>query len=308
LLVRPVGGGSTSVSFDPMPTGPVVIAASAFPNADRTGTVEAETLTRLTLTQQRAPLAINLISTVKSVDITGESPGMDVGDSLALTATATDHAHHPIAAAADDIHWTSSDPHVARVSAKGVVTALAPGFTQIAARAVGSGARDYVRVTVTNPPAPGTLVAYETFNYPVGQKLAGLNGGFGWSVPWHEHGYGGNAPSINVAECPIFKNLAVSGNGFESTTNAPNGDDREWKSPIGKPGMIVYASMLMHPLDEMNAGRPSTYFQWSVGDVAIGKPGHDSHIGWSAPATAEAAPSPAASSRKKVSRISWSSV
>ena len=279
LLVRPVGGGSTTVSFDPLPIGPVVIAASAFPNADGTGIVLADTATRMTLSQRSMPLAIALSSTIKSVDIAGESPGMNVGDSMPLTATPTDHAHHPIAVDNDGILWASSDPHVARVSAKGVVMAMAPGVAQITARAVGSSAQDYIRIIVTKPPAPGTLVAYDTFNYPVGQKLAGLNGGFGWSVPWHEHGYGGNTPSVIVAECPAFKNLAISGNGFETTSSAPNGDDREWNSTIGKPGQVVYASMLMHPLDDVNAGRPFTYFQWSVGDVAIGKSSRDSHIG-----------------------------
>ncbi len=72
---------------------------------------------------------------VSSVDVSPSSASFEVGARIHLTAVARDASGAPVGERVTT--WTSSDPSVARVSARGVVTAWAPGSATITATVEG---------------------------------------------------------------------------------------------------------------------------------------------------------------------------
>lgn len=90
--------------------------------------------------------------TVASISVSPSLLDVVVGDTVRLTATARDSTGQVVADAS--VSWASRDSTVASVSAAGLVTARAPGVTQIVAAA--GSVRDSTRASVSSPPPPGS--------------------------------------------------------------------------------------------------------------------------------------------------------
>ncbi|WP_088340990.1 DUF5060 domain-containing protein [Robiginitalea sediminis] len=84
---------------------------------------------------------------VTGIQVTPESAGLAIGETLALNATVT-----PNNATDASVSWSSSDESVATVSATGVVTALSPGMATITARTTDGGFTASSQITVPEPP------------------------------------------------------------------------------------------------------------------------------------------------------------
>jgi hypothetical protein len=85
---------------------------------------------------------------VQSVEINGPSSvSISAGLTHALNATIM-----PPDVSAATITWRSSNPDVATVDAAGVITALAPGSTQVSAAHDASGKSDAISCTITSVP------------------------------------------------------------------------------------------------------------------------------------------------------------
>ena len=95
---------------------------------------------------------------ISTVTVSAPTTSLQVGQSLQLVASARDPADAPIDGVA--FQWATSDPAVASVSQSGLLTALAPGQTEVRA-AVGSVAGSTVITVVpqsTGPPEnPGSV-------------------------------------------------------------------------------------------------------------------------------------------------------
>ena len=89
---------------------------------------------------------------VATVQLAGAPDSAEVGDTLALQATALDPAGAPLPAR--DVLWSSSDSAVGRPEADGRVALAAPGLVTFAATV--EGRRDSVTITVV-PPAVAEL-------------------------------------------------------------------------------------------------------------------------------------------------------
>ncbi|HEY8341161.1 MAG TPA: M14 family zinc carboxypeptidase, partial [Egibacteraceae bacterium] len=91
---------------------------------------------------------------VTAVEVTPDTVAVEIGDTLALAAT----AHYDDGAAVDvttTATWTSADTEVATVSATGVVTGVAEGTTEITAAVDGVAGTATVTVVEQLPPTTG---------------------------------------------------------------------------------------------------------------------------------------------------------
>jgi hypothetical protein len=117
-----------------------------------------------------------------------------------------------------------------------------------------------------------TLLIYEGFDYPAGAKLENQTGGTGWRNPWNEYGQG-HTSSVIEANGLTFGNLKTSGRAVRTTSRRPIGHARVPQNQLGTTGTVLYASILLRPVDAMNVGWPDTYFGFGFSDMGVGKPG-----------------------------------
>ncbi len=111
------------------------------------------------------PLAPSVLR-IGRVDVRPAAPELEVGGTQALTAQVFDEADQLVASQA--VFWSSKDPTVATVDAAGIVTAVGPGVTQVAASTGGRSGiaaitvrqRPVIFVRVT--PSTGSVVAHGT--------------------------------------------------------------------------------------------------------------------------------------------------
>ncbi|HEX2477246.1 MAG TPA: PEP-CTERM sorting domain-containing protein [Lacipirellulaceae bacterium] len=130
--------------------------------------------------------------------------------------------------------------------------------------------------------AEAALLAYDGFNYaPAGSDLLGNAGGFGFSTPWRPGGF--NA-SINTnydvqTGSLSFGGLVTSGHRVSTTAvTAIAGLTRDFLTPLGVPGTTRYASFLLRPEGQLNAGAFNGFFgvvleQPVEPELFVGKPG-----------------------------------
>jgi uncharacterized protein YjdB len=131
---------------------------------------------------------------IGSIQITPPSLAMTTGTAKALEAVVRDANGSPIAGA--QVHWTTENPGIATVSDLGLVTALQPGKTQIAASRSGMSA--VAAVTVSALPAALVRVSPAASNVFVGAttRLTGevldTGGGLlpGYTIAWTSSGPG----------------------------------------------------------------------------------------------------------------------
>ena len=125
---------------------------------------------------------------IGSIQLTPPSLAMTTGTARALEATVLDANGSPIAGA--QLHWTTQNPGIATVSDLGLVTAVQPGKTQIAASRSGRSA--VATVTVSALPAALVRVSPTAANVFVGSttpltgEVLDTGGGLlhGYTIAW----------------------------------------------------------------------------------------------------------------------------
>lgn len=145
-------------------------------------------------------------SEIASIQITPASLAMTAGSARALTAVVLDVSGSPIGGA--QLHWTAQNPGIATVSDLGLVTAVQPGKTQIAASKSGRSA--VVPVTVSSLPPALVRVTPPSSNILVGSttQLSGqvldTGGGLlsGYTITWR---------STSAAVATVSANGVVTG-------------------------------------------------------------------------------------------------
>jgi 6-phosphogluconolactonase (cycloisomerase 2 family) len=151
-LVRPQEGTwVTTVTFEDLEAGPVALIATAFPNADGTGTAQATGSAPTTIiAEQTANVTVTMASTIATIEITPPNPTVVVGQTVQLTATPKDSAGNVVLVAPGNLQWNSATTANATVNASGLVTGVAAGTSQITAQETEAGvtsAPDTVTVT-----------------------------------------------------------------------------------------------------------------------------------------------------------------
>jgi len=147
-------------AYNGLPVGALTATATAYPNADGTGTAQATGfISFVTALGTNVPITIDMGSTIDHLAVTPANPSIAVGVTLALSATARDVYGAMVLTVASKTQWSSSDPAIARVDTNsGVVTGVAEGTTNLTVTDSESGKTGTTGVIVTA--SGGGAVAY----------------------------------------------------------------------------------------------------------------------------------------------------
>jgi hypothetical protein len=279
-LARPAAGGTSTASFTSLPTGTLSVTANAYPNADGTGVAQASaTIPLVIVSNQTTSFSITMNSTIDHLDLTAPTASVNAGATLQVTATAKDASGAVVLTTPSRLTWASSATGVATVDATGLVTGVTAGSTDISVTDTESGKAAKTTVTVNAVSSPSNPFLYDGFAYTVGGPVANQNGGTGaWGGPWNEYGQGYTS-SVIAAGSLSFGSLTTSGNSIRTTSDFPVGHARAFQTSPGKTGGVLFISYLVKPLDSLNVGYPSTYFELVYGGVSIGKGGGSGFYG-----------------------------
>lgn len=279
LLVRPLSSGPTTGTFDLLPTGTLSAAAAAYPNTDGSGTAQASATVPVVIqANQTTNISLTMNSTIDHLEITPAAPTVTVQKTILLTATAKNSSGAVVLLASNNLQWSADNSGNASVNAAGVVTGIRVGNASITAREAESGKAVTVVVTVAPPIVSNPFLA-DPFAYPAGSAVLGQNGGTGtWGGAWNEYGQGYTSSVISSAGL-TFPGLMSSGNAIQTTSDFPVGHARQFGTSPGKTGGVLFMSCLQKPLDSLNVGYPSTYFELVYGGVSIGKGGSSNFYG-----------------------------
>ncbi|MBX3097068.1 MAG: Ig-like domain-containing protein [Fimbriimonadaceae bacterium] len=152
-VARPTSGSTTErVEFLDLPNKDLSLTATAYPNADGTGTAQASAERTITIVRgETTEFGITMVSTIDHIAITPVDPTLLAESVLQLTATAEDAQNQMILIDPANAVWTSGNVTVATVDANGLVTGLKSGRVTITFTDTESGVSGSVLVTVFGP-------------------------------------------------------------------------------------------------------------------------------------------------------------
>jgi outer membrane protein assembly factor BamB len=131
LLVRPSQPPwTTAVTFTNLQPGSVTLTATAYPNADGTGTAQSTGAVPATIASgQQAAVSLTMATAVKTLQITPQTPAVTVGANVQLTATAYDGSGNVVLITPGNISWAPTSSGNATVSPATGQTTSATGVT-----------------------------------------------------------------------------------------------------------------------------------------------------------------------------------
>jgi outer membrane protein assembly factor BamB len=163
VLARPAAGGTASVSFSSLPVATLSVTATAYPNADGTGTAQATATTPLVIqANQTTNFSLTMSSTVVQLVLTAPQTSLTVGQAMALGVAGKDTNGNTVLLSASKLTWLSSNTTAATIDTNGNVTALAAGSANISVTDSESGKSATIAITVSTPaPTVQQSVAYQ---------------------------------------------------------------------------------------------------------------------------------------------------
>lgn len=157
LVVRPATGGGTqeTVTWDDLPLGPLTVTATAYPNADGTGTAQAAASMEVDIQNgANNPPPLTMASTIARVTMTVQGVAdntVPIGKSVTVIATPLDARRRIVLTRKDRWTWASGDPALATITAadgpQATVTLNAAGSAEVRAQETESQATGRSSIT-----------------------------------------------------------------------------------------------------------------------------------------------------------------
>ncbi len=216
IAVRPSGSNKSDIKFVGLTPGNYNVVAYASPNMDGTGITMAEGSTSVIVTAGNiSTFSISMLSTITSVGITGDIPfAMNIGDSVTLTASATNGDSNLVLVDPSEYSWTGTT---------GVVSVPANG-SSISAKIVGSG-----NGTITvKEQSSGRTASMQVYGFAASTKT-------NWSVKVGNFNF--VAPTLAPDGSIIVNLVNFSSNSLDNSVacvEASSGKIR-WTVPVTRP-------------------------------------------------------------------------
>lgn len=147
VTVKPNKKANKKVSYSSKNKSIATVDSKGVVKGKKAGTTKV-TVTSTKNKKKKATITVKVVKgAVKKVTVNKKSASLNVGETLKLKATVKAEK-----GAVKTLAYVSSKPEVAKVSNKGVITAIGDGSATITARAIdGSGKKATCKVTVSNP-------------------------------------------------------------------------------------------------------------------------------------------------------------
>ena len=130
LIAKPT---TTWVSSD-LPIDSYTLTATAYPNANATGTAQATGVTNFApLDGQTSPVSISMGSTVSTVTLSSSTQLLKVGEAVQVSATCKDAQGNLVLVHPSTLNWSSSQSSIASTNLDGLVTGINAGTSNITA-------------------------------------------------------------------------------------------------------------------------------------------------------------------------------
>jgi hypothetical protein len=169
VVARPAQGGSATVSFDALPVGALTATATAHPQADGTGTAQAQGTVPLTVNAgQNTAFTLTMASTIDHLEVTPPTVTLSTGQTQQLGMAAKNAAGSIVLVAGGKVQWQTNAVGVASVSSAGLVTTVAPGAARITVTDTESGKSATADITVraVAPNGPISFGSPLTYSVP----------------------------------------------------------------------------------------------------------------------------------------------
>lgn len=179
LLPRPASGGTSSASFATLPIGTLSATASAYPNADGSGTAQASATAPLIIQAgQNTSIGLTMNSTIDHLSLSPSPAVAIVGTPLLMSVTAYDVNGNVVLLSSMKLQWASSSTNIATVSSIGVVSGLVAGTSTISVTDTESGktASQLVSARVISPITFGSPNLYTVTNIPEEIMIGDMDG------------------------------------------------------------------------------------------------------------------------------------
>jgi hypothetical protein len=243
----------------------LALVAAAYPNADGTGTAQAQGATPVAIAAgQVTNVTLTMQSTIDRVELTPSTPSIQLGGVVQMTATARDVSGSIVLTWPTKMQWDTANHSVATVSSTGLVTGVATGATAVSVTELESGKSAAMALAVVG----STLIAADSFDYAAGAELVGRNGGTGWTTAWGCHGPGRRSAIASTGL--TFGRLRTAGLSAVTTSGRPIGDDRSVGVTFGAPGTTMFIAVLVRPNDPLGSGTDGSYFGTGFGNCFVG--------------------------------------
>lgn len=151
VLNRPTDSSASTATLDPLPTGDLVVTATAFPESGAAGVpLATATAPLLVRANETTKITVTLASTIERLELSPAEPSVLAGQTATLIATARNAAGEIVLTAPDTITWSSSATETATIDGRGILSGVLPGRATITAIETESGKSAQVGVAVTS--------------------------------------------------------------------------------------------------------------------------------------------------------------
>lgn len=158
LLVRPASGGRVSAVVENLPVTTLIVRATAYPQADGTGTALATGSVSIQIrANEVVPVTLTMDSTIARLEIAPNNPTLAVGNQVQLTMTARDAEDNIVLTTPTKIQWKATGV-AASVNASGMISTLTAGTATITVTEQESDKSASIVVTVSGSSSEDTAI------------------------------------------------------------------------------------------------------------------------------------------------------
>jgi hypothetical protein len=258
LVPRLAAGGTSSVTVNNLKVGAVVMAATAYPNADGTGTAQATGSTTINIADnQTTNVTLTMNSTIDHLEVTPSPLTVAANGSVQVVATAKDASGAVVLTTPGKFTYNSATTTVATIDANGLLHGVLAGSSQITVVETESNKQVVVTANVTAAPGPNSIYVADgngrlvRIDDMTGANWTEYSGGFVPSGVWVDSAnriY--SAQDVAGPNNPAFRINDMSGTGRVNFNHS--GLDNPRRIAVDKLGRIyILTGFVLVRMDDM---------------------------------------------------------
>jgi hypothetical protein len=175
LVPRPATGGTSSITVNNLKVGALIMAATAYPNADGTGVAQATGTSTINIADnQTTSVTLTMNSTIDHLEVTPSPLNVVAGSNVQVVATAKDASGAVVLTTPGKFTFNSATTSAATIDTNGLLHGVSQGSSQITV--VETESSKQIAVTANVAPIPGPVAIYVADQYGRLIRMNDMNG------------------------------------------------------------------------------------------------------------------------------------